>query len=87
MVSSAMRDVPRAGEAPPRRPTGACGRREGKVSRLDEQIAALEAELESEVAALTAKWSTKANTITTMRIGLEKTDVRVTQICLAWIPV
>ncbi|MET0663564.1 MAG: hypothetical protein ABWZ42_10580, partial [Ilumatobacteraceae bacterium] len=60
---------------------------EGRVSRLDEQIAALEAELESEVAALTAKWSTKANTITTMQIGLEKTDVRVSQICLAWIPI
>ena len=81
-----------AGRAAGRRgTTSAADRRvreaEGKVSRLDEQIAALEAELESEVAALTAKWSTKANTITTMRIGLEKTDVQVTQICLAWIPV
>ena len=60
---------------------------EGKVSRLDRDIAALESELESEVAALTAEWSTKANTMTTMRVGLEKTDVKVTQICLAWIPV
>jgi len=60
---------------------------EGKVSRLDQDIAALESELESEVAALTAEWSTKANTITSMRVGLEKTDVKVTQICLAWIPV
>jgi hypothetical protein len=80
-----------AGSAARRRgSTSAADRRareaEGKVSRLDEQIADLEAELESEVAALTAEWSTKANTITTMRIGLEKTDVRVTQICLAWLP-
>ena len=59
---------------------------EGKVSRLDQQIADLEAELDAEVAALTDEWATKANTITTMRIGLEKTDVKVTQICLAWIP-
>ena len=60
---------------------------EGKVSRLDRDIAALESELESEVATLTAEWSTKANTMMTMRVGLEKTDVKVTQICLAWIPV
>ncbi len=60
---------------------------ENKVSRLDQDIAALESELESEVAALTAEWSTKANTISSMRIGLEKTDVKVTQICLAWVPV
>ena len=81
-----------AGSATGRRgSTSASDRRareaEGKVSRLDEQIAALESELESEVAGLTAEWSTKANTIGSMRIGLEKTDVRVTQICLAWLPV
>ena len=88
LLGGLLRD---AGTAAGRRgTTSAAGRRvteaESKVSRLDEQIAALEAELESEVAALTAEWSTKANTVTTMRIGLEKTDVRVTQICLAWIP-
>ena len=57
------------------------------MSRLDREIADLESELESEVATLTAEWSTKANTMMTMRVGLEKTDVKVTQICLAWIPV
>ena len=58
-----------------------------KVASLDSQIADLEAELEAEVAAITSKWATAANTVTTLRVGLEKTDVKVTQICLAWIPV
>lgn len=59
---------------------------EQKVRRLDDDIAALEAELESEVAAITKRWAANANSVTTMRIGLEKTDVKVTQICLAWLP-
>ena len=87
VVSSATPEVPGAGVGARRHPTDVRGEAEGKVSRLDEQIAALESELESEVAVLTAEWSTKANTIGSMRIGLEKTDVRVTQICLAWLPV
>ncbi len=81
-----------AGPAARRRSTtSAAGQRvktaESKVSRLDREIADVESELESEVAALTTEWSTKANTITTMRVGLEQTDVKVTHICLAWIPV
>jgi hypothetical protein len=58
-----------------------------KVTRLDSQIAELEQELESEVAAITTRWAAIANGITNLRVGLEKTDVKVTQICLAWIPV
>jgi hypothetical protein len=58
-----------------------------KVTRLDSEIAELEQELESEVAAITTRWAAVANTVTTLRVGLEKTDVKVIQICLAWIPV
>ena len=60
---------------------------EKKVKSIDAQIADLEEELETEVAAITNKWATAANTVTTMKVGLEKTDVKVTQICLAWLPV
>ncbi len=60
---------------------------QSKVSRLDTEIAELEAELQAEVATITNRWATAANTVTTLRVGLEKTDVKVTQICLAWIPV
>ena len=58
-----------------------------KVKSIDAQIADLEEELETEVATITNKWATAANTVTTMKVGLEKTDVKVTQICLAWLPV
>jgi hypothetical protein len=58
-----------------------------KVSRIDDQIADLESELQAEVATITNRWASVANTVTTLRVGLEKTDVKVTQICLAWIPV
>ena len=61
--------------------------REQGVAVSTTEIAELEAELEAEVAAHHRRWATMANTITTMRVGLEKTDVKVTQICLAWIPV
>ena len=60
---------------------------QSKVSRLDTEIDKLEGELQAEVATITNRWATAANTVTTLRVGLEKTDVKVTQICLAWIPV
>lgn len=60
---------------------------EGKVARIEEQIAELEDELADDVAEIDQNWMTKAKDITTLRIGLEKTDIRVTQIVLAWLPV
>jgi Bacterial protein of unknown function (DUF853) len=59
---------------------------ENKAHRISEQIEQLEAELDAEVATIGQRATTSAGAITTLAIGLEKTDVKVTQICLAWIP-
>ena len=60
---------------------------ENKVQRLVEQVEDLEIELEEEVTDIDARWMSDAKEITTITVGLEKTDVKVTQIVLAWTPV
>ena len=59
---------------------------EGKVARIEEQIAELEDELEGDVVEIDATHMAKAKEISTLRVGLEKTDIRVTQLVLAWLP-
>jgi len=80
-----------AGTAARRRgSTSASGRRvdaaENKVERLVEQYDELETELETDVAAITSRWDTAAAAITPLTVGLERTDVNVTQLLLAWVP-
>jgi hypothetical protein len=60
---------------------------ENKVSRLQADLAELEADLADDVREIDAAWRERAATVDTMEIGLEKTDIRVTHIALAWIPV
>jgi hypothetical protein len=60
---------------------------ENKVQRLLDQYDELEAELEDEVADITTRWDDAATAITTMAIGVERTDVDVTHLALAWLPV
>jgi hypothetical protein len=60
---------------------------EGKVARIEEQIAELDDELAHEVADIDTMWMAKAKTITALQVGLEKADIKVTQIVLAWLPV
>ena len=60
---------------------------QGKIGRIEEQIAALDAELAAEQTDIEAKWATAAAAITTVPVSLERTDVTVTQLALAWIPV
>ncbi len=81
-----------AGTAARRRgSTSASGRRvdaaENKVQRLVDQYDELESELEQEVSDITSRWETAAAATTTMSVGLERTDVTVTQLVLAWVPV
>jgi hypothetical protein len=59
----------------------------GKVGRIEEQRAALDAELTAGSAAIDAEWAAAAAAVTTVPVTLERTDVKVTQIFLAWIPV
>lgn len=59
---------------------------EGKVARLEEQIAGLEDELADEVTDIDAAWMAKAKQITSIEVPLEKADIKVTQLALAWLP-
>jgi hypothetical protein len=60
---------------------------ENKVERLQASLADLEHDLEQEVTEIDARWMALGKNITTTQIPLEKTDVKVTQLVLAWLPV
>ena len=47
----------------------------------------LEDDLNEDVTEIDAKWMKTAKNITAMQVPLEKTDVQVTQLTLAWLPV
>ena len=82
----------KAGGAAGRRTrTAAAGDRldaaENKLEGLHRQLEDLETELTQEVTDIDAKWMSTAKNISTLQVGLERTDVRVTQLALVWIPV
>ncbi len=60
---------------------------ENKLERLTEDLEELELDLEEDVTEIDAKWMETAKDVTTITVGLEKTDVKVTQLVLAWVPV
>ena len=60
---------------------------ENKVARLVEQYDELEIELDDDITAITERWDASAAAITSMTVGLERTDVKVTHLALAWLPV
>ena len=60
---------------------------EGKVARLHDDLIELESDLAADVAEIDAKWTTAAANTTTIKITLEKSDVTVTTLTLAWMPV
>ncbi len=81
-----------AGSAAGRRTrTAAAGDRldaaENKLESLHQQLEDLEAELGQEVTDIDAKWMAKAKNVTPLTVRLERTDVKVTQLALVWIPV
>ena len=57
------------------------------MQRLIDQVEDLEIELADDVIEIDAKWMETGKEITTLTVGLEKTDVKVTQLVLAWLPV
>ncbi len=71
--------------------TSAAGERldaaEGKIQLLHQQMEDIEGELAQEVTDIDTKWMAIAKNITTLPITLEKSDVRVTQLSLVWVPV
>ena len=70
--------------------TSAAGSRvdaaQNKVDRLTADLEAVEAELAEELLEIDDRWKTVAEKVDTMSISLEKTDVKVTHLTLAWVP-
>jgi hypothetical protein len=60
---------------------------QGKVADLTNRMSDLEAELSEEITSITSAWDDKAAAIEPVSVGLEKTDVQVAQLVLAWVPV
>ena len=60
---------------------------ESRTARLIAELEQLEAELSEEIAEIDARWMELAKHVTTTPIPLEKADVDVTQLVLAWLPV
>ena len=80
-----------AGSAARRRgATNAAGERTeaqaNKIERLVAEVEELEAELAEEIVDIDATWMGTAKEIDVLGVGLEKSDVKVTQIALVWIP-
>jgi hypothetical protein len=69
----------------------AAGRRvdsaRNEVERLADELEDLEAELTAEVLDIEQTWRTAADARGTLTIGLEKSDVTVSDLVLAWLPV
>jgi Helicase HerA, central domain len=59
---------------------------ENKVELLENQLMELEEELADELLAIDAGWVAKARNITSTSVTLERTDVSVAQLVLAWVP-
>ena len=59
---------------------------EDKLKALHEDLEDLETELAEEIDQIHQAWDAKAAEITTMPVTLEKNDVSVTELVLAWMP-
>ena len=57
------------------------------MSEKQEALADLEADLADELAAIADEWDDKAAAIEPLEIPLSKSDVRVTELVLVWMPV
>ncbi len=60
---------------------------EGKVSRLNDELTAVEAEATEELAEIAQRWQAVAAQVEAMAVTAEKSDVKVVQLVLAWLPV
>jgi hypothetical protein len=60
---------------------------ETKVQQLTNDLQGVEDELTSELSDISSKWSDVAGQIDTIPVSLEKTDINIVQLVLAWIPV
>lgn len=70
--------------------SGAAGKRvdaaENKVNRLHDDLAELEADLADDLAAIETTWAEAASAVDHLDVGLEKNDIDVAHLALAWLP-
>jgi hypothetical protein len=72
------------------RSSEASGRVDAAANRAEEKaeaLVALEAEMADELAAVADEWDAKAASIEPVEVPLEKSDIRITDLSLVWIPV
>jgi hypothetical protein len=60
---------------------------ENKIEGLQQQLADLEGDLADDVTEIDAKWAKAAAEVTTTPVQLERSDVKITQLALVWMPV
>ncbi len=58
-----------------------------KVQSLSDQLIELQGDLENEVTTIDVRWASLAKEVEPIEVPLEKSDVKITQLVLAWIPV
>ncbi|MET0325495.1 MAG: hypothetical protein ABW219_09750, partial [Ilumatobacteraceae bacterium] len=58
-----------------------------KLGRLQDEREEIEAELQEDLTEIDVRWAARAKQIDTLTVPLERSDVKVTQLTLAWIPV
>ena len=54
---------------------------------LDDDKEELESEIEDDLIDIQDEWSDKVHEIESITVGLEKTDIRIDDVALIWIPV
>ncbi|MEM9515363.1 MAG: helicase HerA-like domain-containing protein [Actinomycetota bacterium] len=80
-----------AGKAARRRGSSSAGGKrvdaaQNKVERLSTELAELEADVADDIDELRTKWDTAAEDVSTIEIGVERADVKVTRLALGWVP-
>ncbi len=60
---------------------------QNKVERLQDTLEELEVDLAEDVAEIDSEWSATAEDIDRLTVGLEKADIQVVELALAWLPV
>jgi hypothetical protein len=63
------------------------GAAQNKAGSIAAQITELESALSEDVLRITGAWDEKATAIDSVPVSLEKTDIQVAQLVLAWVPV
>ena len=90
LFGSRRRAASKIGSAADRLTRNADGERveeaRGKVARIEQQRVDADEEVAADSAAVDSKWSAAAAAVTTIPVSLERTDVKVTEILLAWVP-